>query len=280
MRKKLPRLLSAALGALCAATTAAAATPPPAFPLPLAHRGGSREADENTLAAFQTAFAAGARAFETDVRMSLDGALFLLHDNTLKRTTGADGSVETLTAAQLREIRTLKTKAPIPALDDLLAFLAEKTAAKENVLLQLELKTNKKQYPDDALDPYCRKIHAAVSGKLPPSAYRYSSFDRRALLAMRRAAPNATLVILGDPCGPDRVREALDLGIHTIACRVKGTTREAVDAARRAGLSVGGWGAPTPADYQKAAAAGLEFVTTDTPAAVLAWLKTQKQPAP
>lgn len=48
----------------------------------LAHRGGAGEAPENSLEAFQKAYAAGCRYFETDVRADADGTLYLCHDAT------------------------------------------------------------------------------------------------------------------------------------------------------------------------------------------------------
>jgi glycerophosphoryl diester phosphodiesterase len=63
------------------------------WPLPLwiAHRGAGRLAPENTLAAFRLGAAHGYRAFECDARLSADGVPFLLHDDTLDRTTPAHG---------------------------------------------------------------------------------------------------------------------------------------------------------------------------------------------
>lgn len=59
----------------------------PAKPALLAHRGASMLAPENTLAAAELAAEYGAFGFETDVRISLDGVAFLMHDETLARTT-------------------------------------------------------------------------------------------------------------------------------------------------------------------------------------------------
>ena len=61
------------------------------YPLWIAHRGAGKLAPENTLAAFRVGAAHGFRAFECDVKLSADGVLFLLHDDTLDRTTPACG---------------------------------------------------------------------------------------------------------------------------------------------------------------------------------------------
>jgi glycerophosphoryl diester phosphodiesterase len=63
-----------------------------AWPYPrwIAHRGAGKLAPENTLAAFRVGAAHGYRMFECDVKLSADGVPFLLHDDTLNRTTNAE----------------------------------------------------------------------------------------------------------------------------------------------------------------------------------------------
>ncbi|MGI8650677.1 MAG: glycerophosphodiester phosphodiesterase family protein, partial [Rubrobacter sp.] len=61
-------------------------------PVNLAHRGASASAPENTFAAFDRAISDGADALEIDVRLSADGRLLVIHDETVDRTT--DGSSE------------------------------------------------------------------------------------------------------------------------------------------------------------------------------------------
>lgn len=59
----------------------------PAKPGLFAHRGASMLAPENTLAAISLADQHGAMGFESDLRISRDGVPFLMHDETLLRTT-------------------------------------------------------------------------------------------------------------------------------------------------------------------------------------------------
>jgi glycerophosphoryl diester phosphodiesterase len=70
-------------------------------PLVFAHRGGSKLAPENTLAAFDNGMRLGADGFELDVQLSADGVPVALHDPTLDRTTDRSGPVAALTAADL-----------------------------------------------------------------------------------------------------------------------------------------------------------------------------------
>ena len=74
-------------------------------PVRIAHRGasGSGLAPENTLAAFERAIQLGVDAVELDVRASRDGAVVVMHDPTIDRTTDREGPVDELSLAQLRE---------------------------------------------------------------------------------------------------------------------------------------------------------------------------------
>ncbi|KAI3373976.1 hypothetical protein L3Q82_022541 [Scortum barcoo] len=58
--------------------------PPPAL---IGHRGAPMLAPENTLMSFEKAVETGSDGLETDVTISLDGVPFLMHDQTLRRTT-------------------------------------------------------------------------------------------------------------------------------------------------------------------------------------------------
>jgi glycerophosphoryl diester phosphodiesterase len=70
----------------------------------VAHRGGSRVAPENTLAAFDRADELGADAIETDVRLSRDGVVMVFHDEATLALTGEPGTIEARTAAEIAEL--------------------------------------------------------------------------------------------------------------------------------------------------------------------------------
>jgi glycerophosphoryl diester phosphodiesterase len=74
-------------------------------PLLFAHRGGAGLAPENTLAAFRGAVEGwGADVLETDVHLSRDGELVVIHDDTVDRTTDGTGAVAELGWAELRDL--------------------------------------------------------------------------------------------------------------------------------------------------------------------------------
>ena len=74
-------------------------------PIPFAHRGGSLENPENSLAAMAHAIDLGYRYLETDTQLTSDGVLVVLHDPTLDRTTDRSGAVSAQTWADIKGAR-------------------------------------------------------------------------------------------------------------------------------------------------------------------------------
>lgn len=70
----------------------------------VAHRGSSADRPENTLAAYRRAIEAGATAVEIDVRTTRDGALVVLHDPDVDRTTDGLGAVRGKTLEEIRRL--------------------------------------------------------------------------------------------------------------------------------------------------------------------------------
>jgi glycerophosphoryl diester phosphodiesterase len=73
-------------------------------PLNIAHQGGEIEAPSDTLYAFKTAKRKGADVIETDVHLTADGRVVVLHDETVDRTTNGSGSVEQMTLDQVKRL--------------------------------------------------------------------------------------------------------------------------------------------------------------------------------
>ena len=75
-----------------------------AKPAILAHRGGSCEAPENTLAAFKLAKENGAVGVEFDVDFTKDHRAVVIHDSTVDRTTDGSGAVRHFTFEDIRKL--------------------------------------------------------------------------------------------------------------------------------------------------------------------------------
>lgn len=70
----------------------------------IAHRGASREAPENTQAAFDLAWRQGGDGIECDFRLTRDGRVVCIHDATTGRTSGSDISVAEASLDELRRL--------------------------------------------------------------------------------------------------------------------------------------------------------------------------------
>jgi glycerophosphoryl diester phosphodiesterase len=231
-----------------------------------AHRGGRAEFDENTLSAFQASHAKGLRGFETDVRMSKDGVLVIMHDDSIDGTTQGTGAVEDLTESQLRGVRTRRGN-PLLFLDELVAFFADKPG----IYVEFEMKTDVRRYPQGNLEAYCRKLYESVVPRMPGSAtVLFTSFDRRPLTWLKNTYPGVDLMLItGAPCCDTTIRDALELGVKRLACTWDGTTRAGVRAAHQAGLVVAGWPGTTVDDYLLGVALGFDHMCADNPVEVL-----------
>jgi glycerophosphoryl diester phosphodiesterase len=97
-------------------------------PLAIAHRGGGGLGPENTMVAFERAYALGFRYLETDVRLTSDGVCALFHDAGIRRLTGVPGRFDALSWAQISTLRILHRE-PVPRLEDLLAAFPDARVA-------------------------------------------------------------------------------------------------------------------------------------------------------
>ena len=103
-----------------------------------AHRGWKAKYPENTLEAFSAALALGVDQLETDVRVTKDGALVLVHDATVDRTTNGSGKVCDFTLAELKQLQT-EGGCQIPTFEELMDLVKDHPT----ITLDIELK----EYP-------------------------------------------------------------------------------------------------------------------------------------
>lgn len=93
------------------------------------HRGESRYGIENTMTAFRRALDFGVDMIETDVHMTKDGHLVLMHDDFLERTTDGEGLIKDLTLAEIRQYNAtvnalIPTQPePVPTMDEFLELM-------------------------------------------------------------------------------------------------------------------------------------------------------------
>ncbi|HJP35206.1 MAG TPA: glycerophosphodiester phosphodiesterase family protein, partial [Gammaproteobacteria bacterium] len=87
----------------------------------IAHRGGGGTWPENTLLAIGRAIDCGVDWVEIDIRIA-DGAIIVLHDDTLDRTTNGHGSVYEYPLTTLRELDAGKGE-KIPLLEEVMGLV-------------------------------------------------------------------------------------------------------------------------------------------------------------
>lgn len=114
-----------------------------------AHRGASAVCPENTMAAFAKGLELGATGIETDVQMTKDGRLVLIHDESVTRTTGAKGLVQDYTYEELSKLDAGSWFGEdfqgerIPLLEELLELTQS-----HGTIVNIELKNSIIQYPE------------------------------------------------------------------------------------------------------------------------------------
>lgn len=144
-----------------------------------AHRGlhaKERGLPENSLRAFRLAAEAGYGA-ELDVRLSKDGQLVVMHDESLLRTCGVNREVCDLTAEELREYRLGETEEKIPFLEEVLPIFAGRQP------LVIELKTVHNNAAE-LTSKVCMLLQ-----EYPDLKFCVESFDPRVLIWLRKNKP-------------------------------------------------------------------------------------------
>jgi glycerophosphoryl diester phosphodiesterase len=229
------------------------------YPQWIAHRGAGKLAPENTLAAFRVGAAHGYRAFECDVKLSADGVPFLLHDDTLERTTSGSGPAGDQPWAALSQLDAGGWHGPAYAGEPPASFEAIATyCVRNDFRLDLEIKPA----PGTELRTG-REVGRAVRRLWRGTPPLLSSFRPEALAGAHETAPELPRALLLDTLwdGWDAVAAAL----HCVAVI---TNHKVMDAALAARLHTAGRRALvyTVNDAARAdalIAAGVDGIVTD-----------------
>ncbi len=247
----------------------------PDAPLVMAHRGGRGLWPENTLAAFEQAVALGVDVLEMDIHRTADGALVVLHDSTVDRTTDGNGRVDGLSLAEVKALdagyawtaddgQTFPYRGQgitIPTLKEVFVAFPE-------MLMNIEIK------PDEAAlgAPLCRLIrdHGMADRVL------IASFHADAIQAFRQACPEVATTASESEVIPLFALSKLCLegvyspraqavqvpeyqsGLHVLTPRF-------VDAAHGRNLVVHAWTINDAEDMRRLLDLGVDGIITDYP---------------
>lgn len=237
-----------------------------------AHRGASGYAPENTLAAFAIGIEQDAHWIESDVQMTKDGELVLMHDTTLCRTTDVrrrfprrrPWRVADLTLAEIKSLDAGSwfgeefAGEPVPTLEEMIDLVAPRGTG-----LILELKA-----PD--LYPGIEQRVAAtfadrpdyVESAVATGRLTVQSFDWESMAAYKALQPQVPVGLLGRPSlarlGQLTWAQQINPGYRTFDAGY-------VDAVHAHGMQVHTWTVNTASAMRSVLRRGVDGVITNHP---------------
>lgn len=251
-------------------------------PLILAHQGGEKEWPSNTLHAFGEAYKLGVDVLDTDLHMTRDGVLVLIHDTTVDRTTDGTGAVAELDWAHLEKLDaayrfTLDGKTfPWRGQGIRIARLDETLDAFPHWRLQIEVK----QAPPEI----AKVLGDLLREKNAEDRVLLSCFDPVVTAALRRACPN-----VASSATPSEIRTMviaswfhleglISPGYSCFQVPLKHSglslvTRRTVSACHSRGVTVLPWTLDTDAEVELCRTAGADGFNTNLPSKMLRYKK-------
>ncbi|UNK16778.1 glycerophosphodiester phosphodiesterase [Paenibacillus sp. N3/727] len=236
-----------------------------------AHRGASGVCPENTMSAFRKALELGATGIETDVQMTKDGKLILIHDETVLRTTGEQGFVKDYTFEEIQKLDAGSWFSEefrgerLPALEELLELTKDR-----GTIVNIELKNGSIQYPE--LE---EKVIASIRSFGMEDRVVISSFNHYSLVKCKSIAPEIRTGILyveglykaweyGQSVGAD--------ALHALKYAV---LPEWVEEAKACGIVYHPWTVNEPEEMKRLIAAKVAGIITDYPDRLDGLLRTE-----
>lgn len=231
------------------------------------HRGtgvnGSANAfPENTLPSLQQAFAEGADMCELDVQHSADGALVVIHDDTVDRTTDGSGCVGDLTLAELQALDAA-VGTSLEGTGVRIPTLAEVMAAVDGGL-NVEIKLREMAgCPSSNPAQLAADVVAAIEGDASPRAIHVSSFDAEVLSAVETMNPAIDTGLV--TANVDHRAEAAARGLDALNISELVASADDIARIRDAGLAANVWTVNREAKMRELLGLGVGMIITDEP---------------
>lgn len=203
---------------------------------------------ENTLRSFVRAEREDMDQIELDLHLSKDGALIVMHDVKVDRTTDGSGLIGDFTLDELRDLDAGHGER-IPVFEEVLDAVTKP--------IQAEIK-----------DVAAARVLAGVMRERDlVERVDVLSFHDEALAEIRELVPDVrTVLVAQGPMGSEIVTRAQAVGAKLVSLSLRRISLALVQECHRAGISVIAWTVNTPADLALARALGLDGVVTDMPA--------------
>ena len=201
---------------------------------------------ENTLRSFVAAEQGGLDVIELDLHLSKDGALVVMHDADVDRTTDGTGPIAERTLGELRTLDAGRGER-VPVFEEVLDAVRSP--------IQAEIK-------DLAA---ARALAEVMHRRNLVERVEVSSFHDEAIAEIARLVPGVHTALIASRFGPDVVERATEAGAETVCLNIRRLTLEVVEAARKADLRIIGWVVNTQDQLRLVRALGLDGATTDYP---------------
>ncbi|WP_145520789.1 glycerophosphodiester phosphodiesterase [Yersinia mollaretii] len=231
------------------------------YPAIVAHRGGGALAPENTLAAIDVGAHYGHKMIEFDAKLSQDGQIFLLHDDTLERTSNGWGVAGDLPWEKLIQLDAGDWYSAefrgerLPLLSEVAARCAQHGMAAN---IEIKPTTGTEEVTGRAIALAARQLWQDRA--IPPLL---SSFSFDALAAAQQAAPELPRGLLLDQW--DDHWQALTQQLDCVSLHInhKALTAERVALLKAAGLHILVYTVNQPARAQELLNWGVDSICTD-----------------
>lgn len=201
---------------------------------------------ENTLRSFVAAEQGGLDVIELDLHLSKDGALVVMHDTDVDRTTDGTGPIAEKTLEELRALDAGRGER-VPVFEEALAAVRSP--------LQAEIKDVQA----------ARALAEVMLGRDLVARVEVSSFHDEAIAEISRLVPGVRTALIASRYGTDIVDRAVEVGAATVCLNIRRITLEVVEHARKADLRIIGWVVNTQDHLRLVRALQLDGATTDYP---------------
>jgi glycerophosphoryl diester phosphodiesterase len=244
--------------------------------LTVAHRGSSAAAPENTLAAFRLGVEQGSDLIESDVQRSKDGALVLMHDTTLARTTNVEQvfpdrspwRVRDFTMAEITLLDAGSWKSPefagerVPTLSEMVEVVR---STRSGILLEIKSPATYPGIEADVAQEFGRSPGYLASATAADQLV-VQSFDWASMRRFKAVQPEVPVGLLGTP----PVGQLPELALWADQVNPLYGSFDAAYAARvqQLGMDVLTWTVDSEADMAAVLDRGVDGVITNRPDAL------------
>ncbi|HLR62477.1 MAG TPA: glycerophosphodiester phosphodiesterase [Lentibacillus sp.] len=226
-----------------------------------AHRGASKYAPENTMAAFSLAYQQGADGIETDVHLTKDHTPVLMHDERINRTTNGTGYIKNYMFDQLQQLDAGSwfssefTGLRVVSLDEFLEWIHDKP-----LYLNIELKNNKIDYNNLESIVYDRVSHYRLLHRTTLSTFNPIGIER-----IKHLDRNISTALLTSKRVKNLASAANDLGANAVHIKYRLLNRLLIDQCHHEDMAVRVYTVNRPRRMLHCFAMGCDAIFTDIP---------------